>query len=86
MIIKKINKFIVKTNSHVKGNFVIFFKNLTGKIEYNPPNLNYKNFTGLFQLKKDPKGENFTDINAIYRGSAIKSTDWVIGITLFCGE
>jgi hypothetical protein len=76
----------VKKISKQKGNFDIFCKTLTGKIEYDPPDPDFSIFRGVLKLKKDPKGENITDNNAMYRGAQLKGTDWLVGIILFCGN
>ena len=58
---------------------------LYGKIEYNR-NISNERFKGFIKLKKDPKGEEISDINLIYREEVNFNAEWMYGIVLYTGN
>lgn len=58
---------------------------LYGKIEYNR-NIPHESFKGFIKLKKDPKGEELSDINLIYREEVNFNAEWMYGIVLYTGN
>ena len=70
--------FLVDKGSLRKDNYSEYRKILSGKIEYCPPNLQSKGFTGYIKLKKDPRAEPLSDVNFIPRGSILKNTEWYL--------
>lgn len=60
-------------------------KLLTGEINYqiiNESNFHNASFQGSVKLKKDPVAEEILPENILFRGSAIKFTDWAICLVL----
>lgn len=68
--------FLVEKGSGRKDNYKEYRKLLTGKMEYEAPSEDFKNFSGYIKLKKDPRPEHLSIENLVLRGSVLKNTDW----------
>lgn len=54
-------------------------KLLTGSIQYN---ITDQQISGFIKLKKDPKGEQFSNVNIMFREEQLKTCQYIIGIVL----
>ena len=60
----------------MKHKFTFYRKKLTGKLEYEVPNMDVNNFYGVLKLNRDPQTKQLNNDNFIPRGSRLKSDGW----------
>ena len=44
-----------------------------------------RDFKGFLKMSKDPKGEDVSVDNFIYRGSTLRYSEWLYGLVVFAG-
>jgi hypothetical protein len=78
--------FVVGSSKSEATDFGEYCKHLSGKIEYDNPSKDMKEFNGIISLTKDPKAEILTNDNFIMQFSKLKNCKWAIGIVAYSGK
>lgn len=74
----------VLSSSKLKGSHFEYRKMLNGSVTYVAPHTTTaKRIIGFIKLIKDPKGENITSQNILFRGQQLLYTDWCVALVLY---
>lgn len=72
-------------SSKIKGKIEDYRSTLSFELLYDNSNENEEKIEGYLKLINDPKGDEITHNNIIFRESGLFYTEWLIGIVLYAG-
>ncbi|CAG9328780.1 unnamed protein product [Blepharisma stoltei] len=85
LIKKPINdsQMVINSFDHIEaGNYLC---KLEAKVKVPAP-FKFKEFSGFFKLKQNPKRINLSNNNFVQRGSIIIETSWIFGLVIYTGK
>ena len=77
---------LVNRNPNLKNSIENYRKILSGIISLDLDKIKNKEMDGFIKLNKDPKMEQFTEKNIIFRESELQMTDWLLGMAIMVGS
>lgn len=77
---------LVNRNTNLKNSIENYRKILSGIISLDLDKIKNKEMDGFIKLNKDPKMEQFTEKNIIFRESELQMTDWLLGMAIMVGS
>ena len=77
---------LVNRNPNLKNSIENYRKILSGIISLDFDKIKNKEINGFIKLNKDPKMEQFTEKNMIFRESELQMTDWLLGMAVMVGS
>ena len=72
-------------SSKIKGKIDEYRHTLSFELLYDSSNENDEKIQGYLKLMNDPKGDEISHKNIIFRESVLLYTEWLVGIVLYAG-